>query len=79
MEICVMNTANGQVQTVPEQLMNDAHFREYHVEVPEGTKSFDAKLYTPKTAAEFKHVHKIRVTEPAADVVTETKTEKDGK
>lgn len=66
-KIRVRNTVNGQIQEVRPRLMDDAHFNKYHVLVDDEEKSFDPELYTPKTADEYKHVHKVRLQEPAVD------------
>lgn len=73
----VLNTANGQVQVVPAKLMNNPHFREFHVEVEDDVQSFTPGLYAPKTAVEYERMH-TRLTEPAPDFTQgATHTEKE--
>lgn len=68
-KVRTINTVNGQVQYVPRSYLRASN---NHLEVGEEVKSFDPKLYSPKSAEEFRHVH-ARLLEPA--VVKETSVE----
>ena len=56
--ITALNTASGQVGIVPAVYLEIPGLKEYLVEVPDDTKSYDPEKYRPVTAEEYIASHK---------------------
>lgn len=71
--IHALNTASGQVGVVPANYLNIPGVKDYLVEVPEGTKSYEASKFKPQTAEEYLADRK----KPAAPKDADPKTPSD--
>lgn len=67
--ITALNTISGVVSQVNASALRHPTFSAYLVEVPEGTKSYSADLWTSKTAEE--HIASQKTKSKAADKPTE--------
>lgn len=52
-KVTALNTLSGKVAVVNARDLTHPIFGDYLVEVPEGTKSFEASTYVPRTKDEY--------------------------
>lgn len=73
--ITALNTISGVVSQVNASALRHPTFSQYLVEVPEGSKSFAADLWQPKTAEEYiaSQKTKDKAVEKPAEVAEPTK------